>query len=251
MNPRDFDAMMREHEHWHQDTVDNRSWYVLRVDGHGFSKLLNQQYFTKPYDGRVYNWMVNATNAVRSTLLGLYAYTESDELSVLVAPGNDQFGRKQEKLVSLSAGIASASFTRDYFSEFGWSKADLPHFDSRVCVLSNVDDVVDYFSWRQSDAVRCGLNGYAYWALRDIGGMTAAQATSRLWGLTSQDKVAMLKRDFNIDYYWDVPLRDQNGTGLYGTMINPYEITTLTRDRYREFVRGLCEDYLGRKNNEA
>ena len=49
--------------------------------------------------------------AVVEDLQGLYAYTESDEISVLFPRSWDLLDRELEKAVSLSAGLASAALS--------------------------------------------------------------------------------------------------------------------------------------------
>lgn len=67
-------------------------------------------------------------------------------LSVLLDPSFDLFDREVEKLVSISASVAAAAFTH--------AVGEPVHFDSRVWMGAAVQDVVDYFSWRQADAAR-------------------------------------------------------------------------------------------------
>ncbi len=105
--------------------------------------------------------MVGTAQALLTELGAVYAYTESDEISLLLDPGFDLFGRSVEKLVSISAGIASAAFTQ--------ATGEPAHFDSRLWLGTTVADVIDYFSWRQADAARCALNGWCYWTLRKAG----------------------------------------------------------------------------------
>ena len=67
--------------------------------------------FEKPFDDRFHALMVETAATLLQELQGLYAYTESDEISVLLPREYDLFDRELEKLVSVSAGIASATFT--------------------------------------------------------------------------------------------------------------------------------------------
>src|SRR5579864_8444299 len=151
---------MREHEYFHALRLLPGTWAVVRVDGRGFSRL-TQSGFEKPFDLRFHDLMVSTARALLEEMHGLYAYTESDEISVLLGREWDLFDRELEKLVSVSAGIASASFTH---------AAGTPaHFDSRVWLGTDVAEVVDYFRWRQADAARCALNGWCYWTLRNAG----------------------------------------------------------------------------------
>jgi tRNA(His) guanylyltransferase len=69
--------------------------------------------------------MVETAKAILSELDGIYAYTESDEISVLFPPNWDLFDRSLEKIVSISASIASATFTR--------AAQTALNFDSRIC----------------------------------------------------------------------------------------------------------------------
>lgn len=77
--------------------------------------------------------MVTTAQAVLTDLGGRYAYTESDEISVLFDPGLTLFGRSVEKLVSISAGIATAAFT--------YAAGQLVHFDSRPWAGTSISDV--------------------------------------------------------------------------------------------------------------
>lgn len=184
MHSDEFEARQRAREYFHGLTVLPGVWPVLRLDGRSFSRL-TEEHFEKPFDPRFSELMVETAGALLTELGGRYAYTESDEISVLFDPGFHLFGRGVEKLVSVSAGIASATFTRAY--------GEAAHFDSRLWLGTDVTDVVDYFSWRQSDAARCALNGWCYWTLRHAG-HTASQASRALEGTSTSDKNELLFR---------------------------------------------------------
>ena len=134
---------------------------------------------------------------------GLYAYTESDEVSVLLPRGWAHFDREVEKAVSVSAGIASAVFSL--------ACGTAAHFDARVVVAPTDEQVTDYFRWRQADATRCALNGWCYWTLRKEG-LDARTVTKQLSGLSVADKNELLfRRGVNFN---DVPAWQKRGTGL-------------------------------------
>ena len=122
----------------------------------------------------------------------------------LLPRGSDLFDRELEKLVSVSAGIASASFTHQLGSA--------AHFDSRLCLAADGGLVVDYFRWRQADAARCALNGWCYWTLRKEG-QSLIEATRALEGTTVADKNELLfRRGINFN---DLPPWQRRGTGIY------------------------------------
>jgi len=90
---------------------------------------------------------------------------QSDEISILVHgykkfTSQGWFDNKLQKIVSVSAAIASSTFTVN--SEKIWNFTDegeyFPsirpaYFDSRAFILPE-EDVCNYFLWRQQDAVR-------------------------------------------------------------------------------------------------
>ncbi|WP_221623120.1 tRNA(His) guanylyltransferase Thg1 family protein [Micromonospora globispora] len=204
MDVKEFEARQRAREYFHSLSVLPGAWTVIRVDGRGFSRLTEQR-FDKPFDARFCDLMVVTAQALLTELGGRYAYTESDEISVLLDPASDLFGRGVEKLVSISAGVASAAFTH--------AATEPAHFDARLWVGVGVEDVADYFSWRQSDATRSALNGWCYWTLRKDG-QSPRQANRTLDGAGTSDKNELLYRhgiNFNDLPTWQRPASDCGG----------------------------------------
>lgn len=198
-----LEAAQRAREHFHGLTVLPGAWTVVRVDGRSFSRL-TEQHFTKPFDETFAELMVTTADALLTELNGRYAYTQSDEISILLAPGHDMFGRGVEKLVSVSAGLASATFTH---------AGGLPgHFDARIWAGTAVTDVADYFAWRHGDAMRNALNGLCYWTLRQAG-RSARATTAALQGATVADKNELLfEHGINVN---DLPTWQRRGAGLW------------------------------------
>jgi tRNA(His) 5'-end guanylyltransferase len=203
MNPDEFEERMRALECFHALRVLPGTWPVLRLDGRSFSRLTEAR-FDKPFDARFHALMCQTGEALLTELGALYVYTESDEISVLLPRDSDLFDREVEKLVSLSAAIASGSFSLALGAPV--------QFDSRIWVGAQPELVVDYFRWRQADATRCALNGWAYWTLRRSGS-TVEQATAALAGRTVAEKNELLfQRGTNFN---DLPAWQKRGTGLY------------------------------------
>jgi tRNA(His) 5'-end guanylyltransferase len=203
MRPDEFEGRMRALEVFHCLRLPPGAWVILRLDGRGFSRFTETN-FEKPFDPRFHDGMVQTTQAVLEDLQGLYAYTESDEISVLFPRAWDLFDRELEKAVSLSAGLASAALALVFGT---WV-----HFDSRVVLAPEDEQVVDYFRWRQADAARCALNGWTYWTLRKSG-QSVARATAALEGKGVAEKNELLFQagiNFN-----ELPLWQRRGTGLY------------------------------------
>jgi tRNA(His) guanylyltransferase len=199
----EFAASQRDREWFHALTVPPGMWTVIRVDGRGFSRL-TEEHFTKPFDERMRQHMLAAATALMTEFGAVFGATHSDEISIALPPGSGLFGRVQEKLVSVSAGVCSAAFT---------SAAGLPgHFDARIWIGASAEDVTDYFSWRQADAARSALNMWCYWTLRHAG-ETARQVTASLSGAgTSQQNELLFQHGIN---FHEIPAWQRRGTGLY------------------------------------
>ncbi len=202
MEPNEFEERMREGELFHALRLLRGAWCVLRVDGRGFSRFTESRY-EKPFDAKLHEQMVRTASALLEELQGLYAYTESDEVSVLFRPEWTLFDREVEKLVSISAGVASAAFTH--------AAGEPAVFDSRVWMGVDEAAVVDYFRWRQADAARCALNGWCYWTLRKEG-QSVEEAGRALHGKSVGEKNELLfQRGINFN---ELPAWQRRGTGL-------------------------------------
>lgn len=203
MRGKEFEARQREREWFHGLTVPPGAWPVVRVDGRSFSRFTEQR-FEKPFDERFSTLMVETAEAMLTEFDARYVYTESDEISVLLPRDTGLFGRGVEKIVSITAGVASAVFSR--------SIGEVGVFDSRIWLGTSQEDVVDYFLWRQADASRCALNGWCYWTLRKAG-RSRREADRAMSGASTAAKNELLYGlgvNFN-----EVPLWQRRGIGLW------------------------------------
>jgi tRNA(His) 5'-end guanylyltransferase len=189
----DLDKIMRTYEESLDQYIEPDKIIIARLDGRSFTKLTKETCdFKKPFDENFRDLMVATVmhlmkdcgfNIVRG-------FTESDEISLLLASDSTQFNRKVRKLNSILAGEASA-----YFS----LQLGIPAcFDCRIIPLPDQERVDDYFSWRQEDANRNALNSWCYWTLRD-NGYNAADAQSLIKGKSIEDKKELLSQ-YGIDY---------------------------------------------------
>jgi tRNA(His) 5'-end guanylyltransferase len=202
MDPDELAARMRQGEAFHSLRMLPGAWAVLRVDGRGFSRFTEAR-FEKPFDPAFHQLMVRTATALLEDFQGVYAYTQSDEISVLFRPGWSLFDREVEKVVSVASGLASATFTH---------AAGVPAtFDGRVWLGVDERSVLDYFLWRQSDGTRCSLHGWCYWTLRKEG-KSAAQATRELDGKPVAYKHELLfQRGTNFN---ELPLWQRRGSAV-------------------------------------
>ena len=189
----DLDRIMRTYEESLDQYIEPDKIILARLNGRSFTKLTKETCdFKKPFDEGFRDLMVGTVmHLIKNCGFNIVrGYTESDEISLLLASDSTQFNRKVRKLNSILAGEASA-----YFS----LQLGIPAcFDCRIIPLPDQERVDDYFNWRQEDANRNALNSWCYWTLREKG-YNAADAQSLIKGKTIEGKKALLK-ECNIDF---------------------------------------------------
>ena len=156
----ELDKKMRVYETAHDLCALPGLYIVARLDGRCFTRLTKEIcQFEAPFDRRFCDLMVDTAEALMNCGFQVqYAYTESDEISLLLANQEALFGRKLRKYNSTLAGEASAAFSL--------LLGRAASFDCRLSQLPSTELVVDYFRWRNEDAARNALNAWCYWTLR-------------------------------------------------------------------------------------
>jgi tRNA(His) guanylyltransferase len=124
---------------------------VIRVDGRAFHGLK----LAKPFDDHFHGAMCRTAAALCKGIQGaVLAYFQSDEISIVarddMQPNTEAWvGKRLSKVVSLSAGLATAAF--NHCAPLEWGQRQ---FDSRAFVLPDLSEVTNYLIWRQQDATR-------------------------------------------------------------------------------------------------
>jgi tRNA(His) guanylyltransferase len=147
---------MKEYEGVFRNSIPNRLPIILRLDGKSFHSYTKG--CRRPVDNNLVEVMDRTAKYLCENIQGAQiAYVQSDEISILInnyQSFNTQpwFDNNLQKMVSVSAGMASAFFSLQSHHIFrGNSK--LAVFDSRAFVLPTME-VVNYFIWRQQDMTR-------------------------------------------------------------------------------------------------
>lgn len=144
---------MKGYESVTRQYLTRRMPVIIRVDGKAFHTLTRG--CEKPFDPYLARTMDETALALITKVQNARcAYVQSDEISLLLIDYNkletgQWFDGNIQKMVSLSAAIASVAFTES------WGTEGL--FDSRVFVLPK-EEVCNYFIWRQLDATRNSIN---------------------------------------------------------------------------------------------
>jgi tRNA(His) guanylyltransferase len=240
MEPKDLEAEMRRSEYFHALRVPDGMWTVIRLDGRNFSK--ETKYFEKPFDNDFHHLMEEVARYLFVELNALFATTHSDEISLLFPPVFNMFDREVEKIVSTSAGMASAAYSLQSNS--------IATFDSRIWIGAAKETVAEYFLWRANDAFRGCINSWAYWTLRLKAKMSKHEATSTLNGIKTSEKHDLLHGyGININ---DVPTWQRRGVGFvwekfkktgYNPLTNEEVITDRRRVKLHEELPQNSDDF--------
>jgi tRNA(His) guanylyltransferase len=134
--------------------LTRKNFQILRVDGKAFHTYTKG--FSRPFDVRLVGAMNNTAIKLLEEIQGsLLAYIQSDEISVLFSDKTRLdselwFDGNIQKISSISASIASTRFNQVI------DDRDKPPalFDARVFSIPEIYEVINYFIWRQEDAIR-------------------------------------------------------------------------------------------------
>ncbi|MBQ6813260.1 MAG: guanylyltransferase [Methanobrevibacter sp.] len=211
---------MKDYEIYSNLKVPKNSRIILRLDGRKFHSLSRYLGLQKPYDDNFSKLMANVSEDIFREFSPKFIYTFSDEISILL--DEVPFNGRIEKLNSVFSSLASASFTyyllNDFKGEFNIDNLKEDErsvifpvsFDSRVIPI-NVEDICDYFKWRQDEAWRNCINTYGIWALNEK--YSKEESNQRIRGLKSNE-IHDLLFDMGINLN-DVDTWKKRGIGLY------------------------------------
>lgn len=190
---------------------------IVRLDmraGHTFCRN-----FVRPFDDVFSQCMIYTTKALCEKVPGaVFAYTQSDEISIVMNDITEKgeiacfFDGNVEKIVSVTASIATKAFNRRYM-ELVFELPTLDpmkkiyeknlweaEFDSRTFCLPSVMEVHNYILWRQNDATRNSIQmvGHANFSQKEMHGKNCGQIQDML----------MLKKKINWN---DFPAKYKRG----------------------------------------
>jgi len=142
--------------------------------------------------------VMNATAAelFRKIQNAVFVYTQSDEISIVLRDWDRHetqqwFGGTTQKMCSISASIATAAFNYHFTREFQYEPQDtydLAHFDSRAFNIPK-DEVVNYFIWRQQDAIRNSIQMYGrhFFSPKEMHGKSGNKVQDMLSSMVNKD----------------------------------------------------------------
>lgn len=171
---------MKRYEAATRHVLPRRTYTILRIDGRAFHSYLRGA--EKPFDEEFMADMDAVAEALCAEISGsVFAYTQSDEISILVTDfatiqTQPWFDGVVAKLLSVSASLATA-----VLNERRPGKRAL--FDARVFTIADPVEVANYFLWRQRDAVRNSISmaAQAHFSHSRLHGVSADGMQDLLW----------------------------------------------------------------------
>ena len=243
---------MKEYESCYDIRVPARTYVVIRLDGKGFSKYTKM--FKKPFDDNLSNVMDAATVELCKYLNPKFAYTQSDEISLVFTDIENIdseliFDGKVQKLCSISASKVTASFNKKMLQIIalqntpdelfrmvvGGSLMEIEAvFDSRVFIIPDFREVSNYFIWRQQDCTRNSISMAAsfYYPHKELEGKSSAQKQEMLFqkGVNWNDYKTKYKRGSIIKKH-EYQVDDGFGGYVTRTKWVPVETPIFTEDK--------------------
>jgi tRNA(His) 5'-end guanylyltransferase len=223
---------MKRYENVFRTHMLRRTPVIIRIDGkafHSWTRKLN-----KPFDKDVYSAMAKMGSTVVNNIQGAkFVYGFSDEISILITDYDKLateawFNYSVQKMASVSASMATAYFNEAVHKLGMGGEAGMPPatFDARVFNVP-VDDVVNYFVWRQTDCIRNSINatGHAYLGHKKCQNLKQDEIIEKL-----------LKLEQPIDWNRDLPPIYKRG---FSYVAGSNEVTT----NPPEFVK--CREFIG------
>ncbi len=207
------DRMKNNYENRCRVKLIRRMPVIIRLDSKAFHTLTRS--CRKPFDGHFQTVMVHVAEVLCVHIQGAKcAYVQSDEISILLTDfdrltTDAWFDYNIQKMVSVSAGIASTVFTYNW-KPFDSNNTDqIAIFDARVFNVPK-EEVCNYFIWRQQDWTRNSLQmlARAHYSHKELIGKKSADMHDMLYqkGVNWADLDPRWKNGafiFNLDRWWD------------------------------------------------
>lgn len=135
-----------------------------------------------------------------------YAYTQSDEITLIFPQGAKEFNGRTDKLLSLTAAKASVRFNSHLRAEgLPEEHLDIAYFDARVFNVPSQAELLNAILWRaRMDCIRNSVDKYArkYFSAKQLN------------GVSTQKKVEKMRVEKGVVYADEAPAWVQFGTSI-------------------------------------
>lgn len=202
----DLEKKMQKFESYQKVYALPDMYLIAKINGRNFTKLTKDIYdFKAPYDKIFRDYMIETIKHLLNKDFNIiYAYTQSDEISLLFKFNSETFDRNlNDYNMNLSSEVSS---------KFSILLGGVATFECCMFQLPTVNHVYDYYNWKYEESQRKALNDYFYWALRneDVSHKEAFEAKN---SLSFSDKNKFLL-DLGVDYN-KVERWEKNGVAIF------------------------------------
>ena len=195
-------ARMKQYENCYRFYLTPNSCVIIRLDGRAFHTFTKG--FARPYDKLFARVMWETTRRLCENVSGCkFAYTQSDEITLVLNDyGRDTqpwFGNNLQKIVSISASMATLFFNEEFRSLAGFealhtfgTENETAHtkaltsrmavFDARAFVIPR-EEVFNCCYWRQLDCTRNSIQllGQANFSHKELQGLSCDAIQEKLF----------------------------------------------------------------------
>lgn len=169
-----------------------------RIDGKGFSKFTRS--LPRPFDPRLSRLMVDTTRFLVTETGACIGYTQSDEISLVFAPGAFFLDGRIQKLTSILSSMTTGYFNAHLGGAIPEKDGRLALFDCRVWSVPTREEAANVLLWRELDATKNAISMAA----------RAVFSHKQVHGKSGKDMKEML---FRADIDWDAyPAYFKRGT---------------------------------------
>lgn len=265
------DRMKEFYEDRTRIKLPRRTYTIIRIDGkafHTYTKGLE-----RPFDEGLISDMNATTAYLCKNIQGAkFGYVQSDEISLVLTDFDELgthawFDNNLQKMVSVAASMATSEFNRlrlirkcmggdieGYVDATDLSTFKMAQFDARAFQIPFIDEVENYFIWRQQDAVRNSISSVAQslYSPRELNGVKTDQMQEMIFqkGINWNDYDFRKKRGAVIGKVEKVFVKQSNYYDPNTSYIpsehtftrNVWEVIetpTFTQDR--EFIKSLLK----------
>jgi tRNA(His) 5'-end guanylyltransferase len=160
MNNETFAKRMRSMQQSSDFRLPKKNYTILQLDGKAFRTWTKG--LDTPFDTKFVEAMDGLAELLTEKIPNVkLAYVQSDEVNLVLTDFENEnsepyYSNRIQKVVSTSAGLASAYMTRAF--------PDKPFavFDARFWVAPDKESVKDWFVWRQADGMKNSVRAVGY-----------------------------------------------------------------------------------------
>lgn len=197
---------------------------IITVNGRGFSSLTNL--LNKPYDTKLAECMFSTMLRLSSEIEGsVFSYQFNDE--IVIVARNDQsvettpwYGNKIQKICSISASYASVHFN-ECANAIKLNLMGDPTFTAQVFPVPTIAEAINTLVFKQQHNYLISLQLACFYEL--LKKYDKNTIKEMLVGLTSDDKIDLLKQECNVDFN-SYPQAFRRGSACYKVPVTSNDV---------------------------